>query len=137
MSGWAKFAHRFTQYYRTAPLWSPPRLKSREWMFIPFGPAKPIRHKGFSDINEVRNFVCNSPFHSCFYSTAYWKNPHQLKMADKGWLGADLIFDLDGVIIDSRENMRVSWKNFPIMNWLHRSNLKSITWEKVSIKFLH
>tara|TARA_Y100000766_G_scaffold285127_1_gene306572 strand:- start:2745 stop:3845 length:1101 start_codon:yes stop_codon:yes gene_type:complete len=65
-------------------------------MFIPFGPAKPIRHKGFSDINEVRNFVCNSPFHSCFYSTAYWKNPHQLKMADKGWLGADLIFDLDG-----------------------------------------
>ncbi len=96
MSGWAKFAHRFTQYYRTAPLWSPPRLRSREWMFIPFGPAKPIRHKGFSDINEVRNFVCDSPFHSCFYSTAYWKNPHQLKMADKGWLGADLIFDLDG-----------------------------------------
>lgn len=96
MSGWSTFAHRFTQYYRTADLWTPPRLKSREWMFIPFGPGKPIRHKGFSNIEEVRKFICTSPFHSCFYSTAYWKKPYELKMSDKGWLGADLIFDLDG-----------------------------------------
>ena len=65
-------------------------------MFIPFGPGKPIRHKGFSNIEEVRKFICTSPFHSCFYSTAYWKKPYELKMSDKGWLGADLIFDLDG-----------------------------------------
>jgi len=96
MAGWSTFAHRFTQYYRNADLWSPPRLKSREWMFIPFGPGKPIRHKGFSNLDEVRQFICSSPFHSCFYSTAYWKKPYELKMSDKGWLGADLIFDLDG-----------------------------------------
>ncbi len=96
MAGWSTFAHRFTQYYRNADLWSPPRLKSREWMFIPFGPGKPIRHKGFSNLDEVRRFICSSPFHSCFYSTAYWKKPYELKMSDKGWLGADLIFDLDG-----------------------------------------
>ena len=29
--------------------------------------------------------------HSCFYSTAYWEKPYELKMADKQWLGADLI----------------------------------------------
>lgn len=34
--------------------------------------------------------------HSCFYSTAYWRRPFELKMADKLWQGADLIFDLDG-----------------------------------------
>jgi len=96
MSGWSTFAHRFTQYYRTAELWTPPRLRNREWMFIPFGPAKPIRHKGFSSIEEVRQYICERPFHSCFYSTAYWKKPYELKMADKDWLGADLIFDLDG-----------------------------------------
>lgn len=96
MSGWSTFAHRFTQYYRTAELWTPPRLRNREWMFIPFGPAKPIRHKGFSSIEEVRQYICDRPFHSCFYSTAYWKKPYELKMADKDWLGADLIFDLDG-----------------------------------------
>ena len=38
----------------------------------------------------------STPTHSCFYSTAYWKRPFEAKMADKQWLGADLIFDLDG-----------------------------------------
>ena len=96
ISGWARFAHRFTQYYRTADLWSPPRIRTREWMFIPFGGGTPIRHKAFSDMSDVRRFICERPQHSCFYSTAYWKKPHELKMADKDWLGADLIFDLDG-----------------------------------------
>ena len=65
-------------------------------MFIPFGGGSPLRHKSFSDMESVRNFICERPQHSCFYSTAYWKRPHELKMDDKEWLGADLIFDLDG-----------------------------------------
>ena len=65
-------------------------------MFIPFGGGTPIRHKSFFDMDGVRRFICERPQHSCFYSTAYWKKPHELKMADKDWLGADLIFDLDG-----------------------------------------
>ena len=56
----------------------------------------PLRHKAFSDMESVRRFLCERPQHSCFYSTAYWKKPHELKMDDKQWLGADLIFDLDG-----------------------------------------
>lgn len=96
ISGWARFAHRFTQYYRTAELWTPPRLRTREWMFIPFGGGMPLRHKAFSDMDSVRRFLCERPQHSCFYSTAYWKKPHEMKMDDKQWLGADLIFDLDG-----------------------------------------
>ncbi len=95
-SGWSRFAHRFATYYRTAELWVPPRIKLREWMFIPFGNAPPIRHKGFSDIESVRSFLSERSMHSCFYSTAYWERPFELKMADKNWYGADLIFDLDG-----------------------------------------
>jgi DNA primase small subunit len=94
--GWARFAHRFGQYYRTSPLWSPPRVKSREWMFIPFGGAPPLRHKSFSGVEQVRTFLSERAMHSVFYSTAYWKRPFELKMADKLWQGADLIFDLDG-----------------------------------------
>jgi len=94
--GWARFAHRFGQYYRTADLWSPPRIKTREWMFIPFGGTPPIRHKGFATTESVRTFLNARAMHSCFYSTAYWQRPYELKMADKGWHGADLIFDLDG-----------------------------------------
>lgn len=94
--GWARFAHRFGQYYQHASLWSPPRIKTREWMFIPFGGAPPLRHKSFSDVNQVQSFLSQRAMHSCFYSTAYWRRPYELKMADKLWQGADLIFDLDG-----------------------------------------
>ena len=94
--GWARFAHRFGQYYRSSPLWSPPRVKSREWMFIPFGGAPPLRHKSFSGVEQVRTFLSERAMHSVFYSTAYWKRPFEMKMADKLWQGADLIFDLDG-----------------------------------------
>ncbi len=79
-------------------------------MFIPFGGGTPLRHKSFSDINSVRQFLCERPQHSCFYSTAYWKKPHKLKMADKDWLGADLIFDLDGDHLPG-----VTDKDFPAM----------------------
>lgn len=95
-AGWARFAHRFGAYYRSSEFWAPPRLKTREWMFIPFGGAPPIRHKGFSDMQSVRQFLSERAMHSCFYSTAYWERPFEMKMADKNWLGADLIFDLDG-----------------------------------------
>jgi DNA primase small subunit len=94
--GWAKVAHRFGQYYRQATLWSPPRIRTREWMFIPFGGSPPLRHKSFSDVGQVQRFLSERAMHSCFYSTAYWRRPHELKMADKLWQGADLIFDLDG-----------------------------------------
>ena len=65
-------------------------------MFIPFGEGAPLRHQSFSKMEDVRSFLLQRPTHSCFYSTAYWKRPFEAKMADKQWLGADLIFDLDG-----------------------------------------
>ena len=95
-TGWARFAHRFGQYYRTSTFWRPPRMPKREWMFIPFGGAPPLRHKSFRSENELRQFLSERAMHSCFYSTAYWQKPYELKMDDKGWQGADLIFDLDG-----------------------------------------
>ena len=56
-AGWARFAHRFGAYYRSSEFWTPPRLKTREWMFIPFGGAPPISHKGFTDMKSVQNFI--------------------------------------------------------------------------------
>lgn len=109
-TGWAKVAHRFSQYYRTSTLWSPPRIRTREWMFIPFGGAPPLRHKSFSDVGQVQQFLSQRAMHSCFYSTAYWRRPHELKMADKLWQGADLIFDLDGDHLPG-----ITDKDFPAM----------------------
>jgi DNA primase small subunit len=68
----------------------------REWMLSPFGSNRQIRHQSFSSVNDLRGFLVNRTPSSVFYSTAYWNDPNQLKMNDKGWRGADLIFDLDG-----------------------------------------
>ena len=94
--GWSVFAHRFEQYYRSFTPWSVPRLRTREWMLTPFGGGTPQRHLTFNDRNSIKQTLVNRTPHSVFYSTAYWRDPSIYKMKEKGWLGADLIFDLDG-----------------------------------------
>lgn len=71
-------------------------MPKREWMFIPFGGSPPLRHKSFRNEQDLRRFLSERAMHSCFYSTAYWQKPYEMKMDDKVWQGADLIFDLDG-----------------------------------------
>ena len=65
-------------------------------MFIPWGSKPPDRHRGFSDKSELLHYLHHKAPHSCFHSTAYYNDPSERKMVDKGWMGADLIFDLDG-----------------------------------------
>lgn len=90
---------RFSEFYgSTTPeqIWVPPRLKNREWMFVPWGGAAPDRHRAFLDKPELHSYLTSRSPHSCFHSTAYYTEPQNRKMSEKGWLGADLIFDLDG-----------------------------------------
>ena len=93
-SDWAQYALKFGDYYRSAELWNPPRIRMREWMLAPFGNNKPLRHKSFNSVNNLSDFLVNRTPASVFYSTAYWNDPNQLKMNDKGWKGADLILSL-------------------------------------------
>ncbi len=66
-------------------------------MFMGWDDRPPRRHIGFDTPESLRNILTrSSPPHSCFHSTAYYDRPSEYKMADKGWRGADLIFDLDG-----------------------------------------
>ena len=98
-SGWSRFALRFSEYYQSldvSDLWVPPRLRSREWMFIPWGSKPPDRHRALPTKRILLDYLQQRGPHSCFHSTAYYQDPNQRKMSDKGWLGADLIFDLDG-----------------------------------------
>ena len=98
-TGWSRYALRFGDYYRsltTDDIWAPPRLRSREWMFIPWGSKPPDRHRALPTKEDLLSYLKTRTPHSCFHSTAYYRDPSQRKMNDKGWLGADLIFDLDG-----------------------------------------
>nr|QNO57336.1 DNA primase small subunit PriS [Methanosarcinales archaeon ANME-1 ERB7] len=90
---------KFGEYYKRAKVEIPTDLWMREWGFVLFDhyyPAKLVmrRHKAFAAEKELVNYLLeNAPAHA-YHSAAIYKYP-TAKMADKGWLGADLIFDLD------------------------------------------
>jgi len=89
---------RFGEYYRTSILSVPPSLPEREWGFLFFDPSPKIqmrRHIGFTEKDEVFNYLKSlTPAHA-YYSSAYYETPSAPTMAEKHWTGADLIFDLD------------------------------------------
>ena len=90
---------RFTEYYKKTVLVAPPSIGQREWGFILFSPGttetRMRRHIGFSDSGELTSYIQNLIPQHAYYSTAYYEKPDAGTMADKGWCGADLIFDLD------------------------------------------
>ena len=90
---------RFTDYYKKAVLISPSSLEQREWGFILFNPGatevRMRRHVGFSGRDELFQYIRNLIPRHLYYSTAFHEKPDAGTMAEKGWCGADLIFDLD------------------------------------------
>ena len=89
---------KFKEYYLKYPIQLPPGFESREWGFVMFDALPKIvmyRHKSFLSRPEALEYLRSmAPAHA-FSSVAYYEHPGAGTMADKNWLGADLIFDLD------------------------------------------
>jgi DNA primase small subunit len=90
---------RFADYYQQTVLVAPSSIEQREWGFVLLSPGFPEihmrRHIGFSGRDELFDYVRNLVPAHAYYSSAYYEQPNAPTMKDKGWLGADLIFDLD------------------------------------------
>jgi DNA primase small subunit len=82
-------------YYRSSSsLWIPPRLESREIGFLTFeGHFK--RHMRAGTPGELVGAVLREVPWGIFYSVSYYEDPGNPDMDEKGWLGADLAFDID------------------------------------------
>jgi DNA primase small subunit len=52
------------------------------------------RHKSFEEIGALKEFLQNSVPSDAYFSCAYYESP-EAEMDKKGWVGADLIFDID------------------------------------------
>jgi DNA primase small subunit len=84
----------FANYYKDQTSISFPSLmEKREFGFALFE-GQMIRHKCFSRDEELKSFLGTCAPSDAYYSCAYYENP-QADMDKKGWLGADLIFDID------------------------------------------
>ncbi len=53
-----------------------------------------LRHKSFGRINDLQSFLGETVPSDVYHSCAYYENP-DFEMDKKGWLGADLVFDID------------------------------------------
>jgi DNA primase small subunit len=96
---------KYGEYYkRKEPVW-PPRFGTREWAFFLWEGKGMFRHTAFLGPAKLRNFLgTNGPRH-VYYSSAYYQKPAAPTMGQKGWLGADLIFDIDADHIKGAEKL--------------------------------
>ena len=68
-------------------------IERREFGFAPFEGGM-HRHKSFKNEDELITFVRDITPKDAYLSCAYYETP-TAEMEKKGWLGADLIFDID------------------------------------------
>jgi len=91
---------KLMDYYMTADLHEPPNIHQREFGIVKKG-GRMWRHLSFENVDKLRAFLIqNQPDH-VYFSSAKYQDPGNKYMIDKGWLGADLIFDID---LDHLEN---------------------------------
>ena len=87
--------NRFSKYYASNKIDLPDRFGRREYAFILFGGRGMMRHIGFDKKTDFSNFIKDKAPCHVYYSSAYYKTPAAPTMQEKGWMGAELIFDLD------------------------------------------
>ncbi len=98
---------KFREYYVNAKF-KVRNLEKREWAFVPLSAIPDFymhRHMSFGSEKELKtNLIYKVPIH-VYYSSAYYERPGEEKMEDKGWICADLIFDIDADHIPVKVDM--------------------------------
>ncbi|MEM3383355.1 MAG: DNA primase small subunit PriS [Nitrososphaerales archaeon] len=87
-------------YKNSSKITAPIRMNEREFGYMSFNKVM-VRHLSFRTDGELRVFLIRESPHSVYYSCAYYYEP-TLPMGEKGWKGADLIFDIDADSIPTR-----------------------------------
>jgi DNA primase small subunit len=87
---------KFADYYKQNgnSIMPPSSLKRREFGFLLLEKKVMLRHQSFKDAENLRSSLCNVVPSDVYYSSAYYERPLD-EMRSKGWLGADLVFDID------------------------------------------
>ncbi len=87
---------KFQQYYLdpTAKIGTPPRMEEREYGFLLFKEKFMVRHRAFKNPDTLLAAIRDLTPQHVYFSTGYYQEP-TLPMDQKGWKGADLVFDID------------------------------------------
>jgi DNA primase small subunit len=88
----AKFSEFYNNSSAEIPL--PVSVGQREFAFLLFKERIMLRHRSFAGISGFKLFLSETVPSDVYHSCAYYENP-AAEMDKKGWLGADLVFDID------------------------------------------
>jgi DNA primase small subunit len=87
---------KFTEYYQdpctVIPAVSTP--EQREFGYLMFKERFMVRHRRFSSMTNLRATLDETVPSDVYHSCAYYENP-DFEMDKKGWIGSDLVFDID------------------------------------------
>jgi DNA primase small subunit len=82
-------------YFKPDMIESPDKIEQHEFGYTQFGQAGMVRHLSFRSMKELTATIMKEVPSDIYCSNAYYRFP-TYPMQDKQWLGADLIFDIDG-----------------------------------------
>jgi len=87
---------KFSEFYSSSStvIPSPSLLDQRELGFLLFKERIMLRHQRFESVSDLKSFLIKDVPSDVYHSCAYYENP-EADMDKKGWLGADLVFDID------------------------------------------
>jgi DNA primase small subunit len=87
---------KFSDYYEknSMSIQPPLSMEKREFGFLLLKERIMLRHKSFKTTEELWDSLKKLVPSNVYYSSAYYERPEE-KMEEKGWLGADLTFDID------------------------------------------
>ena len=97
---------RFRDHYRRSEITLPPDAEAREWGYVPWtaGPGTTMaRHNSLIDLGDFADFLTRERPQHVYFSVGRYDDPGAGSMAEKGWQGSDLVFDLDADHLPSVE----------------------------------
>jgi DNA primase small subunit len=87
---------KFSEFYRDPAnaVPAPPLPHQREFGYLTFKEKFMVRHRRFEQIANFRAVLADTVPSDVYHSCAYYENPH-FDMDKKGWIGSDIVFDID------------------------------------------
>ncbi|MGD6851968.1 MAG: DNA primase small subunit domain-containing protein [Candidatus Bathyarchaeia archaeon] len=87
---------KFSEFYRDPAnaVPAPPLPQQREFGYLTFKEKFMVRHRRFEQITNFRAVLAQTVPSDVYHSCAYYENP-DYDMDKKGWIGSDVVFDID------------------------------------------
>ncbi len=118
-----------SEYYKDAKYLAPERMSEREFGVGNYDIKIAYRHMSFGYENALRSYLsANSvPYVSC--SAAYYRFPAGRPMEAKGWLGSELVFDLDA------DDMELDCQKVHGSRWVCRNCFTKVREETIKLVY--